>query len=227
MMRNKILILFIFSSTLLAVSSARADGVAVGAGVSSLGYGVHVATELNSFVALRLNGNFGDIDVPDYGLLSGNLGGINYDIDAKFKSVGLLADIHPLGLSPIGDGFVLTGGMYYNKNEFDFTAGVPAGTVIGGTPLPGPATVISKMTFDQEFAPYAGLGYDGTFKGVVPISFFLTAGVMFQGSPSVVMSESSGSASPADLAAEARQIESDAKDFKYYPVVALGITISF
>jgi len=226
-MHNKSLILFIFSSLIFAAAPARADGVAVGAGVSTLGYGVHVATEVNSFVALRLNGNFGDFRVPDFGYLESSPGGINYDVDASMQTIGLLADIHPLGLSPIGGGFVLTGGVYYNKNEFDFTANAPAGTVIGGTPLPAAATVIANMTFGQDYAPYAGLGYDGTFQGIVPVSFFLTAGVLFQGSPSVTMTESTGTISQADLAAEAREIENAASNYEYYPVVAVGLTISF
>jgi hypothetical protein len=212
---------------MLAGAPARADGLAVGAGVSTLGYGVHAAAEVNSFLALRLNGNFGDFDVPDYGLLGSNLGGIDYDIEASMQTVGLLADFHPLGLSPIGGGFVLTGGIYYNQNEFDFTGISQTGDQIGGVPIPPGTTVIANMTFDREFAPYAGLGYDGTFQGVLPVSFFITAGVLFQGSPSVTLTESSGLASPADLAAEAAQIEDDASNYEYYPVVAIGLTISF
>jgi len=211
----------------LAGAPAQAGGIAVGAGVSTLGYGVHVATEVNSFLALRLNGNFGDFTIPDYFPVGTGLGGLDYDVDASMKTFGLLADFHPLGLSPIGGGFVLTGGIYYNKNEFDFTANAPAGTVIGGTPLPAAATVISRMTFDRQYAPYAGLGYDGTFQGVLPVSFFITAGVLFQGSPSVTLTESTGTINQADLDAEARQIEDDASNYEYYPVVAIGLTISF
>ena len=106
-MRKFLTVLPILSGLMLAGAPAQADGFAVGAGVSTLGYGVHAATEVNSFLALRLNGNFGDFDVPDYGLLGSNLGGIDYDIDASMQTVGLLADFHPLGLSPIGGGFKL------------------------------------------------------------------------------------------------------------------------
>ncbi len=226
-MRKFLTVLPILSGLMLAGAPAQADGFAVGAGVSTLGYGVHAATEVNSFLALRLNGNFGDFTVPDYGLLGSNLGGLDYDIDASMQSIGLLADFHPLGLSPIGGGFVLTGGIYYNQNEFDFTSQATAGTPIGGTPLPFDATVIANMTFDREFAPYAGLGYDGTFQGVLPVSFFITAGVLFQGSPSVTLTESTGLVPQGDLDAEAAQIEDDASNYEYYPVVALGLTISF
>lgn len=222
-MRKIVTVFSILMISALAQAPARADGFAVGAGVSTLGYGVHVATEVNSFLALRLNGNFGDFDVPDFGLLSSNLGGLDYDIDAEMQTIGLLADFHPLGLSPVGGGFVVTGGVYYNKNEFVFTTdgvNIPVG---GGTVT---GRLIQTMTFDQEYAPYAGLGYDGTFQGVLPVSIFATAGVLFQGSPSVTASLI-GTCSGCDLVVEANELAADASSFEYYPVVAVGMTISF
>ena len=222
---RKILAVFpVLSGLVLAGAPAQADGIAVGAGISSLGYGVHVATEVNSFLAVRLNGNFGDFDVPDFGLLGSSLGGIDYDIDASMRTVGLLADFHPLGLSPIGGGFVLTGGIYYNKNEFEFITEA-AGIDVGGGTLSG--RLVSTMTFDKQYAPYVGLGYDGTFQGILPVSIFATAGVLFQGSPSVTSSLVSGSCAGCNLALEASQLEDDASEFKYYPVIAVGLTISF
>jgi len=222
-MRKIVTLISVLMFSLLLQAPARADGIAVGAGVSTLGFGIHAATEINSFLALRLNGNFGDFDVPDFGLLGSNLGGLDYDIDAKMQTIGLLADFHPLGLSPIGGGFVLTGGVYYSKNEFEFTtdgANIPVG---GGTVT---GRLVSTMSFDQEYAPYVGLGYDGTFQGILPVSIFATAGVLFQGSPSVTSSVI-GTCTGCNLVVEASELAADASDFEYYPVVALGMTISF
>ena len=69
--------------------------------------------------------------------------------------------------------------------------------------------------------------YSGICQGVLPVSFFITAGVLFQGSPSVTLTESTGLVPQGDLDAEAAQIEDDASNYEYYPVVALGLTISF
>jgi hypothetical protein len=182
---------------------------------------------MTDFVALRFNANFGDMDIPGAELLGSSFGGIEYDIDGKFQSYGLLLDFHPMALSPIGAGFVLNGGIYYNKNEFDFTAYPAAGTSVGGGSTGAGAKLIANMTFDTEWAPYVGLGYDGTFQGIVPVSFFFTGGVMFQGSPSVSLASNDLGLSPADLAAEAQQLEDDASSFEYYPVLAAGVTISF
>lgn len=206
----------------LATAPARAE-IAVGAGVGTLGYGIHVSTEVNSFLALRGNANFGNLGLPNLGLVGSTLGGVDYDIELKMRSYGLLADFHPLGVSPIGDGLVLTGGFYYNQNQVDFTTS--ASVDIGGGTLSG--TILSEMTFDKKFAPYVGFGYDGTFHTVLPISFFATAGVLMQGSPSVNMTLVSGTCGTCDLAAEAQQMENDASNFEYYPVVAFGVSISF
>ncbi len=206
---------------------ARAD-MAVGVGVGTLGYGAHAAVSMTDFIAIRFNANFGELDVPGMGLLSNSLGGIEYDVDASFATYGLIADFHPLALSPIGAGLVMSGGVYYNNNEFDFTADPTTDVTIGGQTLPaGSARIIGKMSFDTKWAPYVGLGYDGTFQGFVPVSFFITGGVLFQGSPIVGLTESSGFISTAALDAEAAQMEDDASSFEYYPVLAMGVTISF
>lgn len=211
----------------LAALPARAD-IAVGAGVGTLGYGVHASMEVNSFLALRANANFGNFDLPGLGgLVSSGLGGIDYNIGTSMSSYGLIADFHPLGISPIGDGIVLSGGMYYNNNEFDLTATAPAGTVVGGYTLLSSTSIITNMSFSKKFAPYAAIGYDGTFHTALPISFFATAGVLFQGGPSVSITTDNVLIPQADLDAEAAQIEADASNFEYYPVIAAGITIRF
>jgi len=42
-----------------------------------------------------------------------------------------------------------------------------------------------------------------------------------------VLTESSGTVSPFDLAVEAAQIEEDLSGFKFYPVLTIGIHIRF
>ena len=226
-MRKALSVLAISLGLASFAGAAKAD-VAVGAGVGTLGYGVHASVSMTDFIAIRFNANFGDMDVPGAELIGDNFGGIDYDVDADFGTYGLIADFHPMALSPIGAGFVISGGVYYNNNEFTFTADPLADVDIGGYTVPGgTARIISEMTFDSKWAPYLGLGYDGTFQGFVPVSFFITGGVLFQGSPSVTVSESTGLASPGDLAAEAAQLEDDLSSFEYYPVLAIGMTISF
>lgn len=225
---RKIYSVIAISLGLASVTAPAKADIAAGVGVSTLGYGLHAATSITDFIAIRANVNFGDMDVPGIGLIGSTMGGIDYDLDASFGTYGLLADFHPMALSPIGAGLVVSGGIYYNNNKFTLTADPLADFQIGGTTLTGgSARIISEFSFDSKWAPYLGLGYDGTFQGFVPVSFFLTGGVMFQGSPSVTVTESTGSVSLADLAAEAAQIEDSSSSLQYYPVIAMGVTISF
>jgi len=205
---------------------ALADGIALGAGVGTLGFEGHLATEVNSFLALRLNANYAKFTVPDIGVYDTDFGGISYDVTGDYLTVGALADFHPLGLSPVGSGFVLTGGIYYNKNEFTAATGPINANTVGNNGSTGTAELVGNITF-QNYAPYVGLGYDGTFHGILPVSFFARAGVLFQGSPSVRLTDRQGNVNQSDLDAEARQVEDDMSNYKYYPVFSVGMTISF
>lgn len=205
---------------------AAADGLAVGGQIGTLGLGVNVAKEVNSFLALRVNANAGTFTMPSFGLYDTGFGGINYDVEADLKTIGLLADFHPLGVSPIGDGLVVTGGVYYNKNEFSASTG-PVTADVG--PITGVAVdLLGTISFD-EFAPYLGVGYDGTFHSILPVAFFARAGVLFQGSPSVALADISGGGlvSQANLDAEAAQIEADLSNYEFYPVLTVGLSIGF
>ena len=84
----------------------------------------------------------------------------------------------------------------------------------------------------RSVAPYLGVGY-GNVSGL-GVNFYFDLGVMFMGSPKVNLNASCGSLSAAqcaqlqsDTAQEARNLESELKRFKYYPVANIGITIGF
>lgn len=202
----------------LGGSSARAD-FALGAGIGTLGVGGHAAYEINDFLALRLNANFGAFDTGF------NASGIDYDAEFDLLTAGLLLDVHPLGLSPVGDGFVITGGAYYNANEMTFTATPSTSVSIGGNTYNVNA-IQTDIEF-RQFAPMLALGYDGTFHSMIPVSFFFRAGVLFQGTPDVTVRARGGGVSKADLNAEAAQIQDDLTVFKFYPLLSLGVTIAF
>ena len=94
---------------------------------------------------------------------------------------------------------------------------------------------IGTLTGEAElnsFAPYAGIGYDGFIAGSKTWSFNARAGVMFTGSPEVNLVSANGtlSSNPVllqELEAEIAAIEEDADDFKYYPVLTLGVARRF
>jgi hypothetical protein len=78
-------------------------------------------------------------------------------------------------------------------------------------------------------APYLGIGWSGQPKKQ-GFSFSTDIGILFQGSPEATVSTTGtwGGADTAQLAADAQnQLNTDLSDFKYYPVISVGIGYTF
>jgi len=208
---------------LLLILPMQAQAGVVGVGVTgkagSTGLGADLTVPLvPDLLNLRGGYNFGELRP------STTQGDIKYKGDVNLESVPILLDLHPFS-----GGFRITGGVYFNKNEMDLSSVVDASTIgLGGSGF-GSATVNANVGWSKDFAPYLGIGWgnaadtDSTF----PIGFSLDIGAFYQGSPDVILTESTGTVSAADIAAEAAQIESDLSDFKFFPVITVGIHISF
>ena len=113
----------------------------------------------------------------------------------------------------------LTGGFIFNGNKYD-VRGDSGGGSIAGTVKPG-----------KSAAPYLGVGY-GNVSGM-GVNFYADLGVMFQGSPKASLHAECGSLSAAacaslqsQAAAEQGRIEDKLKNFKYYPVLNVGVTVT-
>ena len=210
---------FAIGMLLLILPMQAQAGVGVTGKVGTTGLGVDVTVPLvPNLLNLRGGYSFGELRP------STTQGGINYKGDVNLESVPILLDIHPFS-----GGFRITGGVFYNRNEMDLSSIVDASTIgLGGSGL-GTATVNANVGWSKDFAPYLGIGWgnaadtDSSF----PIGFSLDIGAFYQGSPDVLLTESTGTVSAADIAAEQAQIESDLSEFKFFPVVTVGIHISF
>jgi len=200
-------------------AQAGVVGVGVTGKVGTTGLGADLTVPLvSNWLNLRGGYNFGELRP------SITTAGINYKSDVNIESIPILLDLHPFH-----GNFRITGGVYFNKNEMDLSSVVDASTVgLGGSPAAN-VTLNANVGWSKEFAPYLGIGWgnaadtDSTF----PIGFSLDIGAFYQGSPDVVLTESSGTVTAADLAAEAAQIEEDLSDYKFFPVITVGIHISF
>ncbi len=153
-------------------------------------------------------------------------GDIKYKADVQLQNVPILLDVHPFH-----GGFRITGGVYYNKNDLDLSALVDASTVGNGAGT-GTANLNANVSWSDEFAPYVGIGWgnaadDNTLDLPIAVGFSLDVGAYYQGSPDVILTESTGTVSAADLAVEQQQIEEDLSSFKFFPVVTVGVHIRF
>ena len=191
---------------LLAASSAHAAGVGVRAGTTGIGgdVGFSVAPTLSArigYSALSLNR---DVSTDT----------VHYDGKLKLSNFNTFLDWSPLG--PLR----LTGGFIFNGNKYDVHGDSGGGRIVG-TVKPG-----------KTAAPYLGVGY-GNVSGM-GVNFYADLGVMFQGSPKASLSAECGALSAAacaalqsQAAAEQGRIEDKLKNFKYYPVLNVGLTVGF
>lgn len=218
-MKTKKIILMM--AALGAAGSLHAAGVGVRAGTTGVGgdIGFSVAPTLMARVgysALSLNHHLQETDV-------------RYDAKLKLSNLSALLDFSPLGP------WRLTGGFIGNNNKYDLT-GTPSGgtfTVNGRTYSAADVGISGTVKSGRSMAPYLGVGY-GNVAGM-GVNFYFDLGIMFMGSPKTSLSANCGaSLSPSqctqlqgDVAAESRNLESELKRFKYYPVANIGITIGF
>jgi hypothetical protein len=210
-------------AALLVTGSASAAGVGIRAGTT--GIGGDVAFELVPTLSARfgyswLNFNT-SVDSTD----------TNYDAKAKLSNGNLFLD-----WAPLGPFFRVTGGMILNANKVDVTAQATGGTfTLGGTTYSAAdvGTLTGTVKSGNSAAPYLGIGY-GRVAGA-GVNFYADLGVMFQGTPKASLTATCGPATPAALcsqiqastALEAVDLQDSIKNFKYFPVASIGVTIGF
>lgn len=148
--------------------------------------------------------------------------GIDYDGDLRLRSASLIADWH------VFDGtFRISAGAFINGNEL-------AGKADGNLDI-GNDTYDARLQADidwRRFAPYLGIGWGNSMKGG-RLSFSTDLGVMFTGSPTARLTgeERTGLIDPSvfeeDLRREEADLNDEISDFKYYPVVTVGVNYRF
>ncbi len=91
-------------------------------------------------------------------------------------------------------------------------------------------TLKGKIDFN-DIAPYLGLGWDTSFGKDKGFGFLFELGAIYQGSPDVDLSADGLLANDQtfqnNLAKEEENMQSDVDDYKFYPVVSLGLNYRF
>ena len=90
----------------------------------------------------------------------------------------------------------------------------------------------ANVSWSKDYAPYFGIGYgnaadDNLLDLPIAVGLSIDLGAFYQGSPDVILTESTGTVSAADLAIEAAQLEQDLSNLKFFPVLTIGIHIRF
>lgn len=199
----------------------------VAAKIGTLGFGLEYIQPVTEHFGARLGFNLlewdYDLDETD----------ISYNGDLELRSFSLMADYHPWAES-----FRVTAGLLFNGNEISVTAKPSGNKTYTINHVDYPASAIDSLQGEVSFtklAPYFGIGW-----GTYPTSnhnwsFNADLGVVYHGEPDPSLSvQCSPSLSPAacsqlraNVAAEQQDLKDEMSDFRWYPVIAIGVSYSF
>ena len=207
------------------IAAGHVSAAGVGIRVGTTGVGGDVAFELVPTLSARFGYSWLNFNT------SVESSDVNYDGKLKLSNGNLFLD-----WAPLGPFFRFTGGLILNANKVDVTAQSTGGTyTLGGITYPAAAvgSLTGTVKAGNSAAPYLGIGY-GRVAGA-GVNFYADLGVMFQGTPKATLTATCGPATPAALcsqiqastALEAIDLQDSIKNFKYYPVASIGVTIGF
>ena len=211
-------------------TAAQAEGVGVYVNGGTTGFGLGVAGALSEDVTGRLS-----FDTWSKTITQSDSNG-DYKGDLKLQNIAMLADWYPFSGT-----FRTTLGLVANGNKVTLTAtpNASAQYTFNGTQYS--ASDVGSYAGEVKFnstAPYLGIGWGNPVAKDKTWGFVMDIGVLFQGSPKVTSTATCSATFatnfPADcaqmqtdVADGATQLETDLKNYKYYPVISIGVSYHF
>ena len=151
--------------------------------------------------------------------------------DQKDAQINLLNLPITLDWYPItGNGFRLSAGVLFNNNYADINVNSGQDVSINDNHY-----IVSSLNGKVDFnriAPYIGIGYGNAADTSAHWHFSSDLGVAFVGTPTITLDAtaldpSQQDALNNDLVAQRNKYQDDAKPFKFYPVISIGISYTF
>ncbi|MDQ2987837.1 MAG: hypothetical protein M3R60_01905 [Pseudomonadota bacterium] len=211
----------------LSIAASAQAGTGMALEIGTTGLGAHVSVPIQPTLNVRFGVNYAKYSTTRH------TDDANYDLDLRMKTVDALVDYFPGGG---GGGFRVSGGAVYNGNQFDTNAkptGIGIYTLnknIYAAAITG--TIDGSVDF-RKVAPYLGIGW-GNAAAASGWGFVADLGVLFQGAPNSTLGNRGCTASSAicaqlanDLVVENLKLKEDMKNFKFYPVLRVGVSHSF
>ena len=197
---------------------AKGGTLGVGGGV---GYGISdVLTARVGYTTLNINRDINTTDV---------------DYKGKFKLGGAeaLLDWHPFAGT-----FRVTGGLVFNRNKIDVDAKLDQSVTISGQSYQ--ASDLGSLSGTVKFkttVPYLGIGWGNVVGKDGNFHFIADIGVEFQGSPDVKLSGGCSATTAltptqcdqlqANIQAEEKDLNNKVSDYKWWPVLNVGVAYRF
>ena len=197
---------------------AQTDRLALAPKAGTLGLGADLIVQVNPEVNTRLGIN-----------------AFSTKFDLEFSDIDYQADFDLLSYSALVDwymfqnAFRVSGGILYNESEADFKADAAATYQIGSTSYTAAqvGSLRANLDYDQEIAPYLGVGWGNPFDTEKRYGLMCDFGVVYTDTPTVTLSDTGGGVSAADLAGEQDKIQDDLDKIKFYPVISVSLWIRF
>ena len=159
---------------------------------------------------------------------------VDYDAKVKLQTIGALADWHPWG-----SGFRVSVGAYYNKTRLTLHARPTAGSTInlGGESFALGSELQSadaRVRF-RKTAPYVGIGWGNASSKTNTWSVVADLGVLYQQTPRSTLTATCAPTADAAVcdriqsraAVEQAELRDGLADFRWYPVVSIGLAYRF
>lgn len=166
---------------------------------------------------------------------------VDYEGDLNLSSLGVLADFYPAA-----SWFRATAGLFANGNEINLVSEDAQTAEIGDMAYDVDGELETDIRFNSS-APYLGIGFGNPRNSRSPFSASLELGVLFQGSPQATLTargtatelSTNTSFTIGDLSNAAAQeledeiqkeeenLNSDIEEYKFYPVISLGLNYRF
>jgi len=223
-MKTKLLVLALCGAF---ATSAQAEGLGVYINGGTTGFGLGIAGPLSDSMTGRIG-----FDTWKRTLTKSDANG-NYNLDLKLQTVNVLADWYPFS-----GAFRTTFGLVANGNKATLAATAVNGSYTFNN-VTYTASDVGSYTGEMKFnstAPYLGIGWGNPVEKGKGWGFVTDVGVLFQGSPKINSTVTCGTAivgTPActqlqnDVAASTTQLQNDTKNYKYWPVISIGLSYNF
>jgi hypothetical protein len=211
--------LIVLALVAVALPAAAQSKFSLGIGAGTLGGSVSASYRPTSGIGLRATYNRGSYT------RNFTEREINYDATVKLDSFGGLLDLYPTGRT-----FRITAGVLSNRNRVEGITTENNSVIINGVRYP--AALIGFITAQAKVnrtSPYVGFGWASGSK----FGMTFDVGAAYHGAPklSVQAHPTIPALVPAsfysDLEAERAQAEQDISEYKWHPVVQLGLTFNF
>jgi hypothetical protein len=208
-----------------AMSSEEVDHrtLSLSADAGTLGLGGTVSLRFSDHFGIRGGFNYFDYDY------TGEEEGNEYSLNFHLESIPVGLDYY---FSKNGS-LRLTAGVLLNKNQF---SGTTTGTSVelDGNTYADPDLKVDMEFKPEDISPFLTIGGTIYFGSSKRVGLNLEAGVAYlPGGYDVTLTRNNTVANPAnsaidaDLEAERQQIEDSASNFHFYPIIKVGVTVSF